>query len=168
MVGRHHPNELYLYNVLRKWWEQTHQEQGYPFIRPLYFDLDKLPHDHDPTPEELLKHHYFWLSDHSRFWYYKEEDGDFAQLPALLLTDTGQLFGLQKRWYVSKIFETGLVRSATSGFEKFPLKIPNFTIFFPVGSKKSNLIRSKNSRVKDGLASCLLRVKINTKDMKGS
>jgi len=71
---------------MQKWWNL---EKGNPYIRPVYFDLEKLPHDRDPTPEELLQHHYFWLSDHSRFWYYREEDGGYAQMPALLLTDTG-------------------------------------------------------------------------------
>jgi len=36
------------------------------------------------------------------------------------------------------------------------LEIPNFFYFFPFGPKK---IRSKNTRVKDGLASYLLLVK---------
>jgi hypothetical protein len=90
MVGRRHPQEIYLNQVLRKWWEQTHQDQGYPYIRPLYFELEKLSHKHDPTPDELLEHSYFWLSDHSRFWYYQEEEDDFVHLPAILFTDTGK------------------------------------------------------------------------------
>jgi len=45
------------------------------------------------------------------------------------------------------------------GFEKFPLKISNFSIFFPLGPKKSHRVGSKNTWIKDGSASYLLQVK---------
>jgi len=38
-----------------------------------------------------------------------------------------------------------LVGSTTSGFGKFPLKIPNFSIFCLLGKKKSHLVRSATS-----------------------
>jgi len=89
LIGRQHPQEIYLNQVLRKWWEQTHQDKGFPYIKPLYFDLHKLPYNGDPTADELLDHSYFWLSDHSRFWYYREEGQNILNFPALLITDTG-------------------------------------------------------------------------------
>jgi len=50
------------------------------------------------------------------------------------------------------------VGSATSGFGKFPLKIPNFK-FFLFGPKKSYWVGSKNTWVKDRLVPYLLWVK---------
>jgi len=44
------------------------------------------------------------------------------------------------------------------GFGKFPLKIPNFSIF-SLQVKKSHHVGSKSTQVKDGLASYLLGVK---------
>ena len=43
------------------------------------------------VPQELLDHNYFWLSDHSRFWFYKENIDSSVSMPALLLTDTGEM-----------------------------------------------------------------------------
>jgi len=45
------------------------------------------------------------------------------------------------------------------GLEIFPLNIPNFSMFYPLGQKKSHCVGSKSTRVKAGLASYLLRVK---------
>jgi len=44
-------------------------------------------------------------------------------------------------------------------FVKFPLKMSNFSIFFPSGQKKSLRVRSKSTQVKCELASYLLQVK---------
>jgi len=44
------------------------------------------------------------------------------------------------------------------GFQKFPLEIPNFSIFSPSG-QKNLIIRAKSTNVKDGLASYLLQLK---------
>jgi len=45
------------------------------------------------------------------------------------------------------------------GFEKFPLKMSNFSIVFPSGQKKSLQVGLKSTWVKSGLASHLLWVK---------
>jgi len=45
------------------------------------------------------------------------------------------------------------------GFGKFPLKMSNFSIFFPLEKKKSLRVGSKSIRVKGWSASYLLRVK---------
>jgi len=42
------------------------------------------------------------------------------------------------------------------GLRKYPTKMPNLSIFFPLGQKKSHQVRSKSTRVKDGSASYLL------------
>jgi len=44
-------------------------------------------------------------------------------------------------------------------FQKFPLKMSNFSIFCPSGQKKLLWVGSESTRVKAGLASYLLRVK---------
>jgi len=44
-------------------------------------------------------------------------------------------------------------------FGKFPLKMSNFSIFFPSGQKKLLWVGSESTRVKAGSASYLLRVK---------
>jgi len=44
-------------------------------------------------------------------------------------------------------------------FEKFPLTMSNFSIFFPSGQKKFLRVRSESTRVKGGSAFYLLRVK---------
>jgi len=56
-----------------------------------------------------------------------------------------------------QIVDPGWV-ATTSGFGKFPLKIPNFSIIsFPV-KKNSHLVGSKNTPVKYGQAFYLLQV----------
>ena len=52
------------------------------------FNLKSLPPYHEPSIELLQQHAYFWQSDNSRFWFYKEDD-DFMSFPAVLLSDTG-------------------------------------------------------------------------------
>jgi len=61
----------------------------------------------------------------------------------------------------SKIFDPGQVSHLWFGFEfqKFPLKMSNFSIFFLLGQKKLLQVGSESTRVKAGLASFLLRVK---------
>jgi len=71
----------------------------------------------------------------------------------------------------SKIFDPGRVNFLwlesgrvshlwfESRFGKFPLKISNFSIFFPSGQKKLLRVGSESTRVKAWLASYLLRVK---------
>jgi len=56
---------------------------------------------------------------------------------------------------------SGQVRLLWFGFEfwKFPLKMSNFSIFFPSGQKKMLPVGSESTRVKAGSASYLLRVK---------
>jgi len=44
-------------------------------------------------------------------------------------------------------------------FGKFPLKMSNFSIFYPSGQKKLLRVGSESTRVKAGSASYLLRVK---------
>ena len=50
--------------------------------------LKSLPPYHEPSIESLQQHSYFWQSDNSRFWFYKEDE-EFMSFPAVLLTDTG-------------------------------------------------------------------------------
>jgi len=57
-------------------------------------------------------------------------------------------------YFVTRVRLGQPVRSATSGFGKFPLEIPNFS-----KSKKSHWVGPKNAWVKDRLASHLMRVK---------
>lgn len=89
IVGRSHPQERVLTETFNKWWKfyDTVEDSN---LRTVDFELKNLPYDHDPLPKELLDHSYFWLSDHSRFWYYKETVEGFVSMPALLLTDTGK------------------------------------------------------------------------------
>jgi len=56
---------------------------------------------------------------------------------------------------------SGRVSHLWFGFEfgKFPIKMSNFSIFFPSGQKKSLQVGSKNIWVKGGSASYFLRVK---------
>jgi len=50
-------------------------------------------------------------------------------------------------------FDPSWVSHLWFGFGRFPLKIPNFSIFLPSGQNKSHQVGSKSTRVKDGLAS---------------
>jgi len=61
----------------------------------------------------------------------------------------------------SKFFDPCRVSHLWFGLEfgKFPLKMSNFSIFFPSGQKKLLRVGSESTRVKAGLASYLLRVK---------
>jgi len=63
----------------------------------------------------------------------------------------------------SKNFDPGRVSHLLFGLElgKFPLKMSNFSIFFPSGQKKLLWVGSESTRVKAGSASYLLRVKSN-------
>jgi len=85
-----------------------------------------------------------------------------GQAPSLLSISDGS--GLKKFWPRWDQFFIAWVRSGRVshlwfGFGKFSLKIPKIFNFFPFGLKKSHRILSKSTRVKDGLASYLLRVK---------
>eukprot|EP00094_Tigriopus_californicus_P014152 TCALIF_13707-PA protein Name:"Similar to Aminopeptidase S (Streptomyces griseus)" AED:0.30 eAED:0.37 QI:0/0/0/1/1/1/2/0/404 len=53
------------------------------------FELSHLPASKFPSKKELADHGYFWLSDNSRFWFYKENDAH-TTFPTVLLTDTGK------------------------------------------------------------------------------
>jgi len=61
----------------------------------------------------------------------------------------------------SKNFDPGRVSHLRFGFEfqKFPLKMSNFSIFFLSGQKKLLRVRSESTRVEARLVSYLLRVK---------
>ena len=78
------------------------------------FNLKSLPPYHEPSIELLQQHAYFWQSDNSRFWFYKEDD-DFMSFPAVLLSDTGYYF-----FNILKIF------------------------FFPNSKKKSQIVSFMN------------------------
>ena len=54
------------------------------------FRLERLRGTRRPSDEVLSEHSYFWLTDHSRFWFYAEEEKEYS-FPAILLTDTGAL-----------------------------------------------------------------------------
>jgi len=59
------------------------------------------------------------------------------------------------------VLGSGRVSHVWFGFEfqKFPLKMSNFSIFFPSGQKKLLQVGSESTRVEAGSASYLLRVK---------
>ena len=90
VVGRGHPQERILTETFNKWWKFYGSDED-TNTRTVAFELKGLPHDRDPLPQELLDHNYFWLSDHSRFWFYKENIDSSFSMPALLLTDTGEM-----------------------------------------------------------------------------
>ena len=83
VIGRNHPDERKMSDLLRKW-------ATLDGLKTEEFFLSKLPPYHEPTIEVLREHAYFWQSDNSRFWFYKEAN-DFMSFPAVLLTDTGEL-----------------------------------------------------------------------------
>ena len=57
-----------------------------------------------PSIRELQDHADFWMSDHARFWYHKEEN-EFMTFPSILLTDTGTK--------VFKIYQLSVAKSKT-------------------------------------------------------
>ena len=81
VIGRSHPNERKMNDLIRKW-------ATLDGLKTEEFYLKKLPPYHEPTVENLQEHAYFWQSDNSRFWFYKE-DRDYMSFPSVLLTDTG-------------------------------------------------------------------------------
>ena len=83
VIGRSHPNEKQMNDLIRKW-------ATLDGLKTEEFFLKKLPPYHEPTIENLQEHAYFWQSDNSRFWFFKE-DQDFMSFPAILLTDTGMI-----------------------------------------------------------------------------
>ena len=60
------------------------------FLKTEDFILKNLPPKAFPSIRELQDHADFWMSDHARFWYHKEEN-EFMTFPSILLTDTGTL-----------------------------------------------------------------------------
>ena len=84
VIGRSHPDERKLNDLIRKW-------ATLDGLKTEEFFLKKLPPYHAPTIEVLQEHAYFWQSDNSRFWFYAE-DKDYMSFPAILLTDTGSNF----------------------------------------------------------------------------
>jgi hypothetical protein len=91
LIGRSHPQERALAETIDKWWKFYDGEDAGSDsnLRTVDFELQGLPYNRDPTSKELLDHSYFWLSDHSRFWYYRDTSDLNIFMPALLLTDTG-------------------------------------------------------------------------------
>ena len=59
------------------------------FLKTEDFILKNLPPKMFPSIKALQEHAVFWMSDHARFWYYKEEN-EFMTFPSILLTDTAQ------------------------------------------------------------------------------
>ena len=55
--------------------------------------MKNLPPKAFPSIRELQDHADFWMSDHARFWYHKEEN-EFMTFPSILLTDTGRTFSV--------------------------------------------------------------------------
>ena len=55
--------------------------------------MKNLPPKAFPSIRELQDHADFWMSDHARFWYYKEEN-ELMTFPSILLTDTGRTFSV--------------------------------------------------------------------------
>jgi hypothetical protein len=82
VIGRSHPDERRMSDSIRKWGTLDG-------LKTEDFFLPKLPPYHEPSIEVLQEHAFFWLSDNSRFWFYKEEE-DFISFPAILLSDTGK------------------------------------------------------------------------------
>ena len=58
------------------------------FVKTEDFILKNLPPKMFPSINKLQDHADFWMSDHARFWYHKEEN-EFMTFPSILLTDTG-------------------------------------------------------------------------------
>ena len=81
IIGRNHPDEQRMTDLIKKW-------STLDGLKTEEFNLKKMPPYHEPTLETLQEHAYFWQSDNSRFWFYKE-GASFTSFPALLLTDTG-------------------------------------------------------------------------------
>ena len=81
IIGRNHPDERKMSDLIHKW-------ATLDGLKTEEFNLKSLPPYHEPSIETLQEHAYFWQSDNSRFWFYKEDE-DFMSFPAVLLTDTG-------------------------------------------------------------------------------
>ena len=97
MIRRSHPNEAKIAQSFAKNMELV---SSHPPLKLTAKDLELkgLPFDEFPSGEDLYKFSGFWRSDHSRFWYYREQtmpgflDPAFADnhfMPSVLLTDTG-------------------------------------------------------------------------------
>jgi len=72
--------------------------------------------------------------------------------PSQLVMDLGQKFLTligSGQFFVAQA-GSGLVSHLWFGLGKFPLKIPNFSIFFLLGQKKCLGVRSISTQVKDG------------------
>jgi len=93
----------------------------------------------------------------------------------ILLTSDGSGSKLFDPGQVGSIFSVsgwvglGRVSHLWFGFEfgKFPLKMSNFSIFFPSGKKKSLRVRLESTRVEGGSASYLLRAKSKLRSGQG-
>ena len=86
LIGRNNPEEIRLSKKIQKWASTLGG-----FLKTEDFILKNLPPKMFPSIRELQDHADFWMSDHARFWYYKEEN-EFMTFPSILLTDTGRAY----------------------------------------------------------------------------
>ena len=85
LIGRNNPEEIRMSKKIQKWASTLGG-----FLKTEDFILKNLPPKAFPSIRELQDHADFWMSDHARFWYHKEEN-EFMTFPSILLTDTGTL-----------------------------------------------------------------------------
>jgi len=103
---------------------------------------------------------YIHIAQIRKFWWsifmFSIPRGEGEKCPQLSIQGVGTSDGSG-----SKIFDTGRVSHLWFGvnFGKYPLKMSNFSIFFPSGLKKSLWVGSESTRVKGGSASYSLRVR---------
>ena len=83
--------------------------------------MKNLPPKAFPSIRELQDHADFWMSDHARFWYHKEEN-EFMTFPSILLTDTGRTFSViwvkKKSATIFKICQLSVAKSKTKSQHK--------------------------------------------------
>ena len=85
--GQDMDNEAKIARVFKKYYSALSPE----LFDLQHFELEGLGHLQMPTVEQMFNHSYFWRSDNSRFWFYRDEK-KFTSLGAVMLTDTGMFY----------------------------------------------------------------------------
>ena len=83
MIGRNGKEEKRMMSMISKYASTLGDN-----LKTENFVLRKIPPYAKPSIRELQIHSHFWMSDHARFWWYKEEK-EFMSFPSILLSDTG-------------------------------------------------------------------------------
>ena len=113
VIGRNFQKETRMMNIFTKWFKSIskiiHTPKNKIDFKSLKFTLNGLPSDDQfPSEETLLQYSSFWRSDNARFWYYREiangidfkkryDQAVTTSLPAILITDTGNIYFLEIR-----------------------------------------------------------------------